>query len=78
MFTAGQGGQTKDIYCQRLSDITFGRVTSSSSTFSDGDSITYECDNGYKLVGNKQRTCQSNGQWSGNEAKCEGITLQPN
>ena len=31
----------------------------------------YECDHGYKLVGNATRTCQPNGKWSGTQPTCE-------
>ena len=38
-----------------------------------GSTATYRCNTGYNLVGNRQRTCRSNGQWSGEEPICEGI-----
>ena len=40
-----------------------------------GDSITYKCPMGYKLIYNKdeKRTCLSNGRWSGNAPTCKYI-----
>ena len=36
---------------------------------------TYTCNEGYKLVGNKMVTCQSNGNWSGGTPECKGMKL---
>ena len=30
----------------------------------------YTCDQGYDLVGDEMRTCQTNGQWTGVEPNC--------
>ncbi|XP_065918054.1 uncharacterized protein [Dysidea avara] len=43
------------------------------STFFE-DVVDYQCDDGFQLVGNSQRTCQSSGVWSGNVPDCERIT----
>ena len=34
------------------------------------DTCTVTCNNGYHLLGNKMRTCQSNGTLSGSNATC--------
>ena len=39
----------------------------------DGDTVTYFCNKGYKLFGNVSRTCQSNGEWSGIQPRCDGM-----
>jgi len=36
---------------------------------------TYSCNTGYNLVGNRTRTCQPGGVWSGSEPTCEGVLL---
>jgi len=36
-----------------------------------GDTVDYECDAGFRLVGDSQRTCQSSGSWSGNVPECQ-------
>ena len=33
----------------------------------------YTCDVGYKLMGDAMLTCQSNGQFSGEEPQCDGV-----
>ncbi|XP_062584658.1 sushi, von Willebrand factor type A, EGF and pentraxin domain-containing protein 1-like [Saccostrea cucullata] len=38
--------------------------------FSQGKFVTFSCKSGYKLVGNQQRTCQSNKVWSGSLPSC--------
>ncbi|XP_073481569.1 sushi domain-containing protein 2 [Aquarana catesbeiana] len=35
-----------------------------------GFTITFSCNSGFVLSGSKQRTCQSNGNWSGAPAQC--------
>ena len=36
----------------------------------EGDIVTYLCNSGFNLSGDANRTCQSNGQWSGTQPKC--------
>ena len=36
------------------------------------DVATYSCDTGFSLVGMSERSCQSDGTWSGSEPTCEG------
>ena len=36
-----------------------------------GDFCGLTCDNGYELIGNAIRICQTDGSWSGSEAVCE-------
>ena len=35
-----------------------------------GDICYLECNNGYEMVGNSTRTCQSDGNWSGTDTTC--------
>ena len=58
------------ITCDRLRDIPQGRVSLSSSVLVPGTRATYTCVDGYELVGDKARTCQENGEWSGREPRC--------
>lgn len=47
-----------------------GAVQLSATTF---DSVaTFQCNQGYLLVGSTRRECQSNGQWSGTQPVCNG------
>ena len=36
----------------------------------EGDTCNFTCATGYMLTGSRQRTCQSNGSWSGSPAIC--------
>ena len=36
-----------------------------------GDTIHVKCNDGYRLGGDSSRTCQDNGDWSGETATCE-------
>ena len=61
---------TPAVECPALQNPANGRVNLSSVTF--GSIATYECNVGYILVGDLQRTCQDNGQWSGRQPECIG------
>ncbi|KAM5312551.1 CUB and sushi domain-containing protein 1 [Glossophaga mutica] len=65
----------------------YGRRTGSS--FLHGDTLTFECQAAFELVGERAITCQRNNQWSGNKPSCvfscffnftasSGIILSPN
>jgi len=36
-----------------------------------GNVVDYECDTGFQLVGDSQRTCQESGLWTGSVPQCE-------
>ena len=36
-----------------------------------GSTITYQCDEGYSLIGNTNQTCLSDGNWSGEIPQCQ-------
>lgn len=46
----------------------YGRRT--GSRFLHGDSLTFECQAAFELVGERVITCQRNNQWSGNKPSC--------
>ena len=58
------------IQCRNLSPPANGQVAVSGLRV--GSQATYTCNTGYTLVGNRQRTCRPDGQWSGEEPICEG------
>ena len=35
-----------------------------------GDKVEYRCDQGFFLIGNKNRECLKDGSWDGREPKC--------
>ena len=55
--------------CCELPDPTYGKVRVKSRT--DGSTAFYSCDRGYKLSGDKTRTCDD-GDWRGEEPCCIG------
>ncbi|KAG8124189.1 hypothetical protein E2320_019531, partial [Naja naja] len=63
---------------------SYGKRTGNS--FLHGDSLTFECQAAFELVGERMITCQQNNQWSGNKPiSCffnfttpSGIILSPN
>ena len=34
------------------------------------DTCSFTCNTGYELTGSDNRTCQSDGSWSGDDAEC--------
>ena len=61
--------------CGDLSDPSNGQVTLTGTTF--GSTATYECNTGFTLMGNMERTCQDDGNWSENEPTCVGRSCCP-
>lgn len=57
------------ISCNPLSSPANGDVAFSSTEF--GAIATYSCNDGFKLIGSKTRTCQLDSQWSGSEPFCQ-------
>lgn len=61
------------VQCPQPLDVENGRVVSSSSTY--GSLASYECINGYRLVGPATRKCEADKQWEGEQPFCEGKLL---
>ncbi|XP_054896694.1 sushi domain-containing protein 2-like isoform X2 [Poeciliopsis prolifica] len=40
------------------------------TTYLQWATVKFSCDDGYKLSGSEERTCQSDGKWSGEDASC--------
>ena len=54
-----------------LESIANGNVDMSQKF--EGDMVTYSCDFGFRLIGNEQRTCGTDGEWSGLAPSCDRI-----
>ena len=59
--------------CGNLTDPANGTVNDTDRTF--GQTATYSCDTGYSLVGDRTRTCQASGSWSGSAPTCQGTFI---
>ena len=58
-----------DIRCHDLSSPANGEMMSCSSGRA-GVACGFTCNTGYELTGSNERTCQSNGSWSGSSVSC--------
>ena len=58
------------IGCQTLRNPLNGKITISSTT--TNSTAKYECNRGFRLLGDSTLVCQSNGHWKGVVAVCEG------
>ena len=61
------------VQCSTLSDPSNGRVSQQGNN--PGDRASYTCNSGYELVGQSTRTCQNNGQWSGDAPTCQSKAI---
>ncbi|XP_029462793.1 complement factor B-like isoform X2 [Rhinatrema bivittatum] len=56
-----------------------GHAYPRKKTYSVGDTVHFECEEGYGMFGSPNRTCQPNGEWSGRIAICDNAkTFCPN
>lgn len=46
-------------------------------SFIIASSVLYTCDDGFEMIGQARRYCQSDNQWSGQPPQCEPITCNP-
>ena len=60
--------------CGALTDPANGQVSHTDGT-TFGETATYSCDAGYNLVGDRTRTCQVTGVWSGSTPTCQSMLL---
>ena len=60
--------------CPTLSDPYDGAVSTPKGTEFQDEAI-YECEQGFELVGNSRRSCQSTGSWSGTAPTCKQIGM---
>ena len=62
------------VQCDNLSTPANGEITSCSSgrvgVGYEGDTCNFTCNTGYELTGSSERTCQSDGSWSGSPVSC--------
>lgn len=62
-----------EITCNRPSNIANGGIVEFAvSTFVYMSVINYNCNTGFTLIGNSQRTCQLDKQFDGTDPQCTG------
>ena len=71
---SGEAPRCRLITCETLADPANGDVDQSDNR--PGSTATYTCVRGYELVGEDTRTCQDNGEWSGEAPRCRLITCE--
>ncbi|XP_052500473.1 sushi, von Willebrand factor type A, EGF and pentraxin domain-containing protein 1 [Budorcas taxicolor] len=62
------------ISCGKPESPEHGFVFGSEYNFES--TITYHCETGYELEGNRERVCQENGQWTGEVVTCKKIMCE--
>lgn len=55
--------------CQDVHPVSNGKVTYTGNLV--GDTVTYQCDNGYFPHGPMIRHCHESGRWTGKDTSCE-------
>ena len=68
----------EEVVCSSIDNIDNGKVTVEGFKF--GQSVDYECEMGYKMVGGHSRghsrTCLEDGTWSGARADCQPVMCE--
>ena len=55
-------------YCDEPVAPANGRINGTDNV--EGVTVIYFCNEGYNISGDANRTCQSNGQWTGIQPEC--------
>ena len=59
------------IHCRYLSTPSNGYISSNRTIF--GTTVTFSCEDGYRLKGDSELTCFPNGSWSNPEPSCQSM-----
>ncbi|XP_077496349.1 seizure protein 6 homolog, partial [Amblyomma americanum] len=70
-------GASPPASCTRPGSIANGAVDVPAGALVVNTKVQYRCNQGYTLVGNSERTCQSDGIWSGAEPTCQATAPPP-
>ena len=71
---SGKEPVCKPISCGRPEDIQHGRVRGRDFTLNKV--VTYECDEGYRLVGGQERICRETGKWQNEAPMCTKVECE--
>ncbi|XP_025028234.1 complement C2 [Python bivittatus] len=61
----------RDIRCPAQTSFENGFFSPRRNSHPIGDILSFECSDGYQLLGSSQRYCQPNGQWNGTSPVCD-------
>ena len=62
------------VHCKNLTTPSNGYV--SSNKIVSGTTVTFNCADGYRLMGESELECFANGSWSNSEPSCESIVMK--
>ena len=74
-WTADSAPTCIPVYCIVLINIPNGKTTVHRSSYQGV--VEYTCNYGFRLVGDASRSCQADGEWSGEEPRCEEVRCPP-
>jgi len=60
------------VSCPHRSLSPHSRQVSDKTSWLSGETVTYECERGFTLLGNLTSTCQADGSWSAAIPSCIG------
>ncbi|CAH1243596.1 CR1 [Branchiostoma lanceolatum] len=72
---SGKEPKCKAISCGQPEDVA--HATTEGTDFTYGKSVTYKCEEGFKLLGLEVRTCQANRTWSSDKPECMPLHCPP-
>ena len=60
-----------EVFCPSIENIDHGKIRVEGFKF--GQSVHYECEMGYSIIGDYSRTCREEGSWSGSRPACQPV-----
>eukprot|EP00794_Sanderia_malayensis_P007132 gene7132-7937_t len=72
---SGSNTVCQRVVCQPLGSIHKGTYSRTGNSF--GSTYTFSCSSGYHMIGDRQRTCQQSGEWSGAMPRCIPYNCRP-
>ncbi|CAL4093332.1 unnamed protein product, partial [Meganyctiphanes norvegica] len=75
----GQPAKCKESQCDAPDHVSYGfvEVANHRGVYGYGTQATYNCSPGYVLQGNATRTCDHDGQWTGDVPTCKAVSCGP-
>nr|BAR45634.1 limulus clotting factor C-like [Scolopendra japonica] len=61
--------------CPLVATPVEGSVNLPTGRLTEGVTVSYSCNENYRLIGERNRTCQKDGSWSGDDPICEKLII---